>query len=202
MKYALYLLMGLQVIGFISSIFLTGSLVSAFDDSAKGFLYIAIVWGIYFAFRYFFANLSKKSFKQKKVTHIVDSEEGSMEFIQNGIENMENYILEKMKAKTDVKADKAIFDSGKKNYVRLSERFKHDKLKLKEVTKDRYDYLVAHAGLIYENPLIGFGTNEDVAKIRSEEDDFIIKIQEINKRFKNLLGDEYIGIDLINFKID
>lgn len=60
MKYALYILTALQVIGFISSIFLTGSLVSAFKDSAKGFLYIAIVWVIYFSFRFLFAKFFKK----------------------------------------------------------------------------------------------------------------------------------------------
>lgn len=201
MKYALYILTGLQVIGFISSIFLTGSLVSAFDDGAKGFIYIMIMWGIYFTFRYFFAKFSKKSFKQKSVKHGVNSGEDTIEFIQNGIENRENYIVEKIKAKTDSKADKAIFDSGKKNFTRLKERYKYDELKIKEITKDRHEYLVAHAGLIYESPLLGFGTSEDVKGIQDEQDLYVIKIQEINKRNKSLLGGDYVDIGLPYFKV-
>lgn len=62
MKYALYILTALQVIGFVSSFFITGNLLSSFNDSAKGFLYMAIVWSIYFATRYIFTKFSKREF--------------------------------------------------------------------------------------------------------------------------------------------
>lgn len=85
-----------------------------------------------------------------------------------------------------------VFDCSKKNFIRLSERFKHDKLKLIEITKDWCDYLNAYACLFNESPLFVFGTDEDVKRLHDEKGMYIIKMEEVDKRFKNLLGDEYI----------
>ncbi len=85
-----------------------------------------------------------------------------------------------------------VFNCSKKNFIHLCERFKHDKLKLIEITKDWCDYLNACACLFYESPLFVFGTDEDVKRLRDEKDMYIIKMEEVDKRFKNLLGDEYI----------
>lgn len=61
-----------------------------------------------------------------------------------------------------------------------------------EITKDRIDYLNAKACLFHDSPLFAFGTNEDVKRIQDEQKEYDIKIEEINKRFKEALSKEYI----------
>jgi len=140
-------------------------------------------------------------------------------YIEHGVENVENWekiLLERIKIRKNTIQEKIDqgnknfdledwisalhrleegitgFNCGKKNFTRLKERFKYDKLKLIEITKDRCDYLNAHAYLFYDSPLLEFGTNEDVKKIHERGNAYFIKMQEIEKRFKDLLGDEYI----------
>ncbi len=155
-------------------------------------------------------------YKRLKPEQKLDEE---LMYIEHGAENVGNWervLLERIRARKEhikgrieegnknfdledwtsalhgLEESEKVFDCNKKNFIRLSERFKHDKLKLIEITKDWCSYLNAYACLFYESPLFVFGTDDDVKRLGDEKDMYIIKMEEVDKRFKNLLGDEYI----------
>ncbi len=84
-------------------------------------------------------------------------------------------------------------ECNEKNFVRLSERFKHDDVKFAQVVKDWIDYIDMLRDLVTERLLLDISTSET----SKNHDDAIhylsIKIQEIEKRFKDLLGSEYLS---------
>jgi ABC-type antimicrobial peptide transport system ATPase subunit len=115
------------------------------------------------------------------------------------LNHLEKIIEDKIK-NTKAEVDIALYNSSKKNFKRLFERFAHDEQKLLQINKDKKDYLIAHTGLIYDDPMIKFGSSEDIKRIHENEDDYIMKIQEINKRIFTLLGDDYIDPNFGVFK--
>ena len=87
----------------------------------------------------------------------------------------------------------SLLECGKLNYIRLKERFKHDDIKRGQVNKDWFDYLEALKDLIYEREMLDISTAEDESNAHFDSiEELHIKIQEIEKRFKELLGSEYI----------
>lgn len=169
-------------------------------------------------------------YRRLKPKAVSDEESMYIEHGAENVENFERILLERMEERKDavkkrieegdeekdfdfdleewvsalsrVEGDERTFYCNKKNFVRLSERFKHDKLKLIEVTKDWCDYLSAYSHLFYESMLFVYGTDEQIKKLNDERDAYIIKMEEVEKRFKNLLGSEYVNSDPYSFKVN
>ncbi|MBI3573446.1 hypothetical protein HY090_00155 [Candidatus Kaiserbacteria bacterium] len=75
------------------------------------------------------------------------------------------------------------------NFKRLRERFKHDKEKLDQIAQDWIDYCTVFEDEVSAREMIsgGVGSDEDFEKINATA----IPVQEIEKRFENLLGADY-----------
>lgn len=125
----------------------------------------------------------------------VKSKEEALELIQSEIDKKENYLLQRIEAthlKDYMQMETTLFECGKKNFLRLKERFKHDDVKLGQVIKDWIYYIDTISDMIYESEMLDVSTsNEDADEHRNMQQKLAVKIQEIDKRFKNLLDDEY-----------
>lgn len=125
-----------------------------------------------------------------------NSRDKAIEFIQTEITKREDFLLSKIKAshlKDYLQTEKILFDCGRKNFIRLSERFKHDDVKLRQVTKDWLDYMDTVSDIIHESEMLDVTlSNDEADEHRNNQQELFVKIQEIDKRTKGLLGDEYI----------
>ena len=109
--------------------------------------------------------------------------------IKGLISEKEAQILKKIgsiESKNHTQVERNLLESGKKNFIRLSERFKHNETKLDEVMKDWADYTEAIDEML--NVLFSNKTSDEKERNKQE---LFIKIEEIQKRSKDLLGDEY-----------
>ncbi|GEM_PF-3466604 len=133
-----------------------------------------------------------KIYKQKPK---VVSKEEAMENIQAEIERREAALLNHLKTthlKDYMDTQTVLFDCGKKNFLRLNERLKHDDVKRGEAIKDWIDYMEALNESIYESELLDVSTSEESEIHWKARDEAHVKLQEINKRFKDLLGADFI----------
>ncbi len=89
--------------------------------------------------------------------------------------------------------EKALFECGSKNFLRLKERFKHDEQKTLQIFNDWYDYLKTIAEMVFESEMLDLSPSNDDAALHYKARDLIfIKIQEAEKRYKEQLGEEYV----------
>jgi hypothetical protein len=131
-------------------------------------------------------------YKQKPV---IKSKEEINEEIQSEIDRKEAQILHSLKTshlKNYMDTNTAIFENGRKNFLRLSERFKHDDIKQGQVIKDWIDYINTIERGIFTQEMLDVCTSEESEQYFKEQQENGIKFQEITKRFKDLLGEEYI----------
>jgi len=123
------------------------------------------------------------------------SKEQSMENIKAQIAYKEERLLDHIKTnhlKDYMTTESALFECGRTNFIRLSERFKHDDAKLTQVIKDWTDYMEILDDAVYESELLDVSTEEGEGEEHwKRRDELYIQIQEIEKRFKDLLGKEY-----------
>lgn len=88
--------------------------------------------------------------------------------------------------------EKTLFDCGKQNFVRLSERFKYDEPKIQQIISDRKEFLELLSDIVTEREMLDVCTAEEDEEHSQTLKGYFIRIQEIEKRFKNLLGNDYI----------
>jgi hypothetical protein len=117
--------------------------------------------------------------------------------IEKGLACKEENLLKELKnpalLKGRLQNETSLLECGKLNYIRLKERFKHDDIKRRQVNQDWFDYLEALNNLIYEREMLDVSTTEDEGNAHFDNiGEFHIKIQEIVKRFRDLLGNDYI----------
>jgi methyl-accepting chemotaxis protein len=118
----------------------------------------------------------------------------SKEDMQIEIERKEVKLLEFIQTnhlKDYMDTEKALFECGRINFIRLRERFKHDEIKLEQVFKDWIDYMDTLNDAIYKSLQIDVTFDDEFDTLWKDRNELYIKIQEINKRFKDLLGNEY-----------
>ena len=129
--------------------------------------------------------------KQKPI-----NKEKILESIQDQISKQESYLTQKIKnSHLDgyLQTETVLFECGKKNFFRLKERFKHDDEKLTQIIKDWFNYMETVSDIISESELLDLAKpNEDADEHRIAQDRLAVTIQEIDTRFKNLLGSEYV----------
>lgn len=88
--------------------------------------------------------------------------------------------------------EKFFFDTMEKNYLRLEERYKHDNAKLGQIIKDWISYNEVISGLICQRLLLDVATtNEESERTDKETNHLQIRRQEIESRYKDLLGKQY-----------
>ncbi len=131
------------------------------------------------------------------------SKEEAVENIKLEISCKEEYLLNKIKTshlKDYMQTETALFECGRKNFLRLSERFKHDDIKFAQTVKDWIDYIDTISEVIFVSEMLDVAnSNEEVNEYRNNQQELFIKIQETEKRFKDLLGNEYIDPnDILN----
>lgn len=100
--------------------------------------------------------------------------------------------LENSHLKEFLDYEKHFFLTMEENYLRLAERFKHDNVQMAQIVKDWIDYNEIINGLIYQRELLDVATTDE----QSEQSDqntkkLQIKRQEIETRYKSLLGKQY-----------
>lgn len=100
-------------------------------------------------------------------------------------------LIETNHLKDYMDTEKALFDCGRLNFIRLNERFKHEELKREQAIKDWLDYMQALNDAVYASLQLDVCTSEESDTYYKERSDLFIKISEIDKRFKELLGNEY-----------
>lgn len=131
----------------------------------------------------------------KKQKPVIQSKEQIIENTKAQIAYKEEHLLDHIKTnhlKDYMTTESALFECGKTNFIRLSERFKHDDVKLAQVTKDWIDYMDILNDAVYESELLDVSTEEGEGEEHwKRRDELYIQIQEIEKRFKDLLGKEY-----------
>lgn len=82
-----------------------------------------------------------------------------------------------------------------KNYSHLIERYKFDDIKITQILVDAVQYNELLTDIILDTESVsdqGFLSHEYVVEVNKKSENNIIKIREIERRFKTLLGDEYI----------
>lgn len=125
----------------------------------------------------------------------INSKAEALELIQEDIDKREMLLKEKIKSshlKDYMQMETTLFDCGRKNFLRLKERFKHDDVKLGQVIKDWIYYMEAISDMVYESEMLDVATsNEDADEHRNMQDELAVKIKEIDKRSKELLGADY-----------
>lgn len=123
------------------------------------------------------------------------SREEINQITQEEIKRQEEYLLNKIKTshlKDYLQTETALFDSGKKNFTRLSERFKHDETKSSQISKDWLEYMESTSDAIFNTEMLDVCTSDESSQYYDDRDALFVKIQEINKRFKELLDKEYL----------
>jgi len=120
---------------------------------------------------------------------------------QDEIDLREMRLSDKIKTshlKNYLQTEATLFNCGRKNFIRLNERFKHDDVKLGQVVKDWIDYIEILTDVIFESEMLDVSTSEESDEHFDKRDELYVKIQAIEKRFKDLLGDEYVdSVELI-----
>jgi hypothetical protein len=105
----------------------------------------------------------------------------------------EKYVLEKIANTTNKKFAEILFEYTKKNFDRLNERFKFDDKMTRQILKDWCDYCMALGGIVFLGDYPDFTMDkEQRIKNNTEQDSLLIKLEEIEKRFKEFLGDDYL----------
>lgn len=123
--------------------------------------------------------------------------ENTQKNIQAQIKNLEDTIDDTIKSCPlgkggHMTTEGAFLKCGKINFSRLIERFKHEDNKLARIVKDWTDYMKMLQGVIYEHELLDVSySDEEINEHWDKRDEFYIKIEEINKRLKDLLSEEY-----------
>jgi hypothetical protein len=87
---------------------------------------------------------------------------------------------------------KVFFDCGSKNFTRLYERYKFDNSKITEIMTDWKEYIRALSQNVYERELMDVSDNDEYEKHLNEVQRLWTQTDEIHKRIKKLLGEEYI----------
>lgn len=186
MKLILIVLSIVQGLGLISSIFISNSLSLGFADSKTGIIILAILWGVYLLYE---RNSSPE------ISEVETSQDTQVQ-----IKVSEDFLLKKIKER-DLKeniingSESALFDSGKHNYICLSERFKHDDIKLQQVSKDWLDFMELLSDRVDEMEILHYISDEDSQSHFNTREEIDTRLAEINRRFKNLLGDEYWDVE-------
>jgi len=135
-------------------------------------------------------NSNKKSFIQKWYG-VSDEEEKVDPLLDRSF--VEKYVLEKIANTTDKRFAEILFGYTKKNFQRLSERFKFEDKMIEQISKDWCDYCMALGGMIYLGDYPDFAMdNEQRKKNYEEQDGMLVRVFEIEKRFKELLGNDYL----------
>ncbi|MES2315380.1 MAG: hypothetical protein V4486_01440 [Patescibacteria group bacterium] len=98
---------------------------------------------------------------------------------------MEVFISKKLTG-VEVVEEELLFNSGRQNFIRLKERFKHDNTWSEQIKSDWYDYL------IIINDVINL-RKSNKEYILSQINEKLVQINEINKRFKYLLGKDFLS---------
>jgi len=100
--------------------------------------------------------------------------------------------LENSHLKDYLDYEKHFFLTMEENYLRLAERFRHDKIKQAQITKDWISYNEIINGLIHEREMLDVSTSDENAENSDQETKKLqIKRQEIETRFKELLGKQF-----------
>ena len=125
----------------------------------------------------------------------IEKKEETMADMQVDIKVGEESLLRKIKTnhlgEDYMTTETDLLKAGKHNFVCLSERFKHDEVKLRQVTKDWLDYIEILKRMVYENEIRNYLSAEDSSAHFEAEEKQHIRLREIIKRFKDLLGAEY-----------
>src|ERR1035437_7367151 len=142
--------------------------------------------------------LSYLIYKRRKPSEISKTE--AKENMQEQIEQKEKFLRAKIKTRDleeniENGSEVALFDCGKHNFICLSERFKHDDIKLEQVIKDWIDYMDLLSDRVYEMTILHHLSSEDSPKHFDAREKIDITIREINKRFKDLLTNDYWDVD-------
>ncbi|MEI7498040.1 MAG: hypothetical protein WCK11_02030 [Candidatus Falkowbacteria bacterium] len=146
--------------------------------------WIVIIFIIYLIFK-------PKNNKEK----IIENNMSKEEEIQDKIERKEESLLRDIKSnhlKDYMQNETTLFECGRKNFIRLNERFKHDEAKHGQVVKDWMDYMDILGDIVHEHLMLDVSTSEESDEHWEKRQELFIQIQEIEKRFKELLGDVYI----------
>jgi len=112
----------------------------------------------------------------------------------------EEYLLNKIKTnhlKDYMQTETVLFDCGKKNFFRLSERFKHDDIKFAQIVKDWIDYIDTISDVIFVREMLDVCTSEEADEYYKQQEELFVKIKETHRRFKELLGNEYVDPEKI-----
>ncbi len=140
----------------------------------------------------------KGKIKQRLISSgsVEEASDGANEDVRAEIEQKESFLLNKIKTR-DLKDGEqngieiASFDCGKKNFIRLSERFKHDKTLLDRVVKDWTDYMDVLGDVVHEMEILNYLSREDGQEHLYAREKLYIRMEEIEKRFKDQLGGDY-----------
>lgn len=122
------------------------------------------------------------------------------EKIQEEIDLKEEYLLKKIKTsilKDYMQTETTLFDCGRRNFLRLKERFKHDDIKYAQIVKDWLDYMETLSDIVFESEMLDVCTSEESEEHYKRRDELFVVVQETEKRFKELLGSEYDDPDKI-----
>jgi hypothetical protein len=131
-------------------------------------------------------------YKRRKPSEISKTE--VKENMQAEMERKQEALLKKIKTshlKDYMETETDLLECGKNNFIRLSERFKHDDIKLEQVIKDWIDYIDILSDAVYESEMLDVSSSETSQTHYKAREALYIKLQEIIKRFKDLLGADY-----------
>ena len=128
-----------------------------------------------------------KKNKSKKIVEFLEKFPSNIEIIENDIKKSE--------AKDMLGDISIVLGTLEQNYSRLVERYKFDEEKIIKILFDAVSYTDAIQDIIQSRENVskyGYPTQEYADEQRKKDDDLFLKIEEIELRFKNLLGEQYV----------
>lgn len=131
----------------------------------------------------------------EKSTTTVEDIEGDIRYLKESL-----FLLEHFDSPHFIDVQDA-FDAMEVNYLRLKQRFSHDAGKVLEIAKDWYRYVDSLKELKDARIMLDVAWSDDDTDnfLESSKEPTIIK-QEVEKKFKSLLGKDWQDIPLDYFK--
>lgn len=147
-------------------------------------MYISI-WVILFAVIIWFLFFHKQKLSSQEVKDLVSDK-------VLAISDATKLRLSTSHLKDYLYTEKFFFETMGENYLRLEERYKHDNVKLGQIIKDWISYNEIISGLIFEREKLDVATTDEESDSTDQATKKLqIRRQEIESRFKALLGSQY-----------
>jgi hypothetical protein len=129
--------------------------------------------------------------KRNKNTAHNSNRAGSIEELEQRAEYYKKSVFEENHLGLDFKTEHSKLVAMEKDFLRLRERFKHDAVKIKMISEDWFDYCYAMWEIKHAQEMLDVDLSDNAYEnFEDSSKEFFIKVQEIEKRFEEMLEND------------